>query len=1016
MTGQTNPAPPKTNLPPQIASSNATAASFLSRRHQPSWMTGGPAPSTSTTSRPNTRPPLPPLRAPPARQTQPPTAPAPAPAQAVPPPPSLHRSPVSTTSNRRQSPAPLPVSAPQASPNPAPTTLPDTPISTSPLPITMARFVPDAGLDASVNPRLGQTSGGFRPPQGAPTPTQAPSNQPIPANNEPSPPAHLDFAALVRNVDDWIQANQANQNVAGPSQSIEVSRAQLLKKACLTKDYFFLVLHQIYCLVPTPLSIWSRDNLPAIKRALGILESIMRKNAVLSQAAVRWFAAFPVHINSLILNPYCKYALSQMEGFLVQLATNFNDLTNLCMARRYPFTVGEMERVLGCPSPTLQSILFTACRRRVGFADGTDAPGGKMDAIFAEDQEWYRRAARQRLPAAERAKWEARIAGQYRTLAAEVFPPMPPPQPQPLAVVSSPSPLTIIPPAGFFQLPTNGQMSPGLYQAANTVPQPPSIVPSNAPQLLPHGQLQYPAMVPPQDQQQFMQQLQQLQSNSLPSAPVTQFQQQQLQQISQVQQQQHQVQQQQHQVQQQQLQRQQQLQHQQTQQQPSPQQQFQQLQHPQAQQQQLQHQQLQQHQLQQRAQQHYLHALLPPAGYVIPSKEWPAQPYDERSAWMSLHQAHVRSPRRDAKHLPAGPERFYQAVKSLVAGPIPVPPLDELQEICFDVTTEDLALAAVAKVRTGDHLPTVECHSGSLRWRLRCCRVAQGSWSASRTVGEWLTLEVDWPQSLFMFFNDTHALETRRRTHNKKDLPVELTDFVTHGTNRIKISLPPAPGLRSDPTNRFFAVEILEVLSHSHVVQRVWDQGVIPADETLQIVRQRLSSSAEDDGVIIEAPYVSIDLADPFMSRIFSVPVRGVECAHLECFDLDTWLQTRPVKPGPKCRHHLVKCDCAVPTEPSVPDKWACPICGKDARPYNLRIDGFLLMVRGQLEKQNKLNTKSVHVMADGTWTVVVEDDDDGDLDDDGPRATTGTSTGTRSISAAPAAAPRREVEIIEID
>lgn len=341
-----------------------------------------------------------------------------------------------------------------------------------------------------------------------------------------------------------------------------------------------------------------------------------------------------------------------------------------------------------------------------------------------------------------------------------------------------------------------------------------------------------------------------------------------------------------------------------------------------------------------------------------------------------------------------------------------MPPLDELQEICFEVAEEQLALAAVAKTKNGDHLPTVECDSGSLRWRLRCCRIDQGVWPGSATVGDWLSVEMHWPPSLFMLLNGAHGLETRRHTHNKKDLPVELTDFVTRGTNRVKISLPEVLGVKS--ANRFFAVELLEVLSHSDVIQRVWDQGVIPEDDTLQIVRNRLSGPADDDGVLFEAPYISIDLADPFMARIFETPVRGVECLHLECFDLDTWLQTRPVKPGLKCRHHLVTCNCLAPVEPSVPDKWACPICGKDARPYNLRIDGFLLMVRRQLEAQGRLNTKSVHVKADGTWTVVVEDDDDddGDLDDDVTIARR-SAGGTRSASAA---APRREVEIIEID
>lgn len=63
MTGQPTPVPP-TNPPPQIASSNATAASFLNGRQQPAWMTGGPA-------RPYARPPPPRALAPaPVTQTQ----------------------------------------------------------------------------------------------------------------------------------------------------------------------------------------------------------------------------------------------------------------------------------------------------------------------------------------------------------------------------------------------------------------------------------------------------------------------------------------------------------------------------------------------------------------------------------------------------------------------------------------------------------------------------------------------------------------------------------------------------------------------------------------------------------------------------------------------------------------------------------------------------------------------------------------------------------------------------------
>jgi hypothetical protein len=106
----------------------------------------------------------------------------------------------------------------------------------------------------------------------------------------------------------------------------------------------------------------------------------------------------------------------------------------------------------------------------------------------------------------------------------------------------------------------------------------------------------------------------------------------------------------------------------------------------------------------------------------------------------------------------------------------------------------------------------------------------------------------------------------------------------------------------------------------------------------------------------------------------------------MECFDLETWLNTRPIKQAIKNGQQFV-CTSPKRLELSDPDKWKCPICFGDARPRSLRINSFLLGVRRQLEEQNKLETKSILVGVDGTWRPVVEptDDEDADSDDYGP-------------------------------
>jgi hypothetical protein len=131
---------------------------------------------------------------------------------------------------------------------------------------------------------------------------------------------------------------------------------------------------------------------------------------------------------------------------------------------------------------------------------------------------------------------------------------------------------------------------------------------------------------------------------------------------------------------------------------------------------------------------------------------------------------------------------------------------------------------------------------------------------------------------------------------------------------------------------------------------------------------------------------LSIDITDPFSAITFTTPVRGATCTHLECFDLDNWLDTRPSKGMQPCYDHPpAPCKCKLVPEPSDTDKWKCPICGKDTRPSSLKIDGFLLKVRQQLESEDKLHVKSVLVALDGTWQAVFGDDgsDGGGTEDD---------------------------------
>lgn len=393
---------------------------------------------------------------------------------------------------------------------------------------------------------------------------------------------------------------------------------------------------------------------------------------------------------------------------------------------------------------------------------------------------------------------------------------------------------------------------------------------------------------------------------------------------------------------------------------------------------------------------------------------------------MALHQVQARSPDR-TRRLGEADDRYYQSVNSFAVAPIRLCRYHEVQLEVSDDQVSRLSTKMKLPMLYGTTQPVLPVHeytNGSLRFRVRCCRLRS---EEQTSEAAWTASEMLWPEHIFVHFND-HKLAIRRGTHNGKDLPIELTEFVVAGTNTLKVALPLKGPTAGDKKGNLFylAVEIIETLKHSEIVGRVEANGRLACAETLGKIRSRLNAAPDEDGIAVidrtgkTANELSIDLTDPFTSKIFTVPVRGAHCTHMECFDLETWLATRPMKTAMKCSHKDI-CTCPKRLGPSEPDRWKCPHCDGDARPGSLRIDSFLEGVRGKLEEMGKLHTKSILAAADGTWRPVEEpDDDDEGSDGDGPHNNKRRSVSVfgrpRLSQRHSASMERAPVEVIELD
>lgn len=376
-------------------------------------------------------------------------------------------------------------------------------------------------------------------------------------------------------------------------------------------------------------------------------------------------------------------------------------------------------------------------------------------------------------------------------------------------------------------------------------------------------------------------------------------------------------------------------------------------------------------------------ALLPRHGVVQPTQRVPNPPR------FSLHQAHLRSPTLQTSRLSPAANYFWQG---FVVKPQRVMNANNaIERLSFDLSEKELeSLAKSLPVAVGA-VENRAIDEGHRMIRLRCVK-----WPSDESPQDhnWAIAPNSWIRYSHFTFNDV-PLQLRKKLHHGKDLPVDLTGLVRAGRNVLEVSI---MSNASDITHQEYliAIEYLGVLSDAHIIESCQKQAV-SAQETISDIKRKLCSSDtnDDDDIVMVESTLTINLLDPFSaSKIYSMPVRGHACLHNECFDLETFLKTRPRK-----------------ADVTAADHWLCPICKADARPNMLFVVEFLVDVLKELETRGLPETRSIIVDKDGRWEPKPEErDPNGVQDHDTPEPV----PAARSTIAQSTITPAHE--IIELD
>ncbi|PTB78003.1 hypothetical protein M440DRAFT_1399178 [Trichoderma longibrachiatum ATCC 18648] len=366
--------------------------------------------------------------------------------------------------------------------------------------------------------------------------------------------------------------------------------------------------------------------------------------------------------------------------------------------------------------------------------------------------------------------------------------------------------------------------------------------------------------------------------------------------------------------------------------------------------------------------------------YPLPSHQHPLSPHDATSVEASLHLLGSRSPRRTSSISGVGAQkhmtRYYQFFSAFAVEPREILPQTGVTVLNFDVTQEEMDRLSITSRPPASPLddplitplPVSRYFNDSLRYRLRMIIARKKEAPTTIDAATWSRRGSYWPPHIFISVNE-EILHIRRRQHFHHDLPLELTDSLVKGTNKIKVSLPLFPQNLVHDIAHFMAVERIVTLDHDSVWDMVLSGPHVDEEATKKEICRRLTG-LDTDEIVIESDALTVSVADQFSSTLFDVPVRGRNCRHLECFDLGHWLMTRPSKPSQG------------QGEPTTVDCWACPMCGSDARPCSVQVDDFFADVAKKLLASGKTGVRQIEVLADGSWKAIEEGNEVEELSD----------------------------------
>ncbi|XP_049615180.1 zinc finger MIZ domain-containing protein 1 isoform X1 [Syngnathus scovelli] len=180
-------------------------------------------------------------------------------------------------------------------------------------------------------------------------------------------------------------------------------------------------------------------------------------------------------------------------------------------------------------------------------------------------------------------------------------------------------------------------------------------------------------------------------------------------------------------------------------------------------------------------------------------------------------------------------------------------------------------------------------------------------------------MNTNWPASVQVSVNAT-PLTIERGDNKTSHKPLHLKHVCQPGRNTIQITV------TACCCSHLFVLQLVHRPSVRSVLQGLLKKRLLPAEHCITKVKRNFSSVASSSGNAglngedgVEQTAIKVSLKCPITFRRIQLPARGHDCKHVQCFDLESYLQ--------------LNCERGT---------WRCPVCNKTALLEGLEVDQYM--------------------------------------------------------------------------